>query len=162
MLKTEKGKLLHDFFEIGMIIKLIEGILQFLAGILVLVFKSDFVISLVQIIFKHEILEDSGDFLANMFINLSQSLSISSIFFLGFYLILNGLVKLVLFFGLWYEKICFYILAEFILFLFVVFQIIKFFSSNHLAFLLLALLDIGFIFLINIEYRKLIVSKDKE
>ena len=147
-------KSLHEIFTLGIIIKGIDGIFQIIAGLTLLIAKSDSISKFIQTIFQHEITQDPTDFIANYFLHLSQNLSISTISFLAVYLIINGSIKLILSSSLWFKKLWAYPLAAILLSLFVIYQITKFIATNSAILLILILLDISIIILLRFEYNK--------
>jgi len=155
MFKIKKEKALHDLFIIGIIIKGIDGILELIGGIILISIKSNSISKIIQTIFQHEIAQDPTDLIANYFIQLSQTLSISTISFAAIYLIIHGSIKLGLFSGLLYKKLWAYPLAGILLSLFVIYQLIRFSSTHSIFLLFLTLVDILIIVLLRFEYKRL-------
>lgn len=158
MFKLRKDKILHDLFIIGIIIKAIDGVLELIGGITLSLVKSDLISKIIQTLFQHEIAQDPSDFIANYFVQLSHSLSISIISFAAIYLIIHGSIKLGLFSGLWYKKLWAYPLAGVVLSLFVVYQFIRFFNTHSALLLFLTLIDILILVLLRFEYKRLKIT----
>lgn len=154
MLKIRERKILHDLFVIGVIIKGIDGLLELIGGIVLASVKSGSMFKIIQTIFQHEIAQDPTDLIANYFIRLSHSLSVSTISFIAVYLIIHGTIKIGLFSGLWYKKLWAYPLVGILLFLFVVYQLIRFFNTYSILLLFLTSVDILIIILLRFEYKR--------
>ena len=151
----ERRKILHDLFLIGIIIKCIDGILEFIGGIALAFAKTDIIINLVQKLFQHELIQDPTDIVANYLVKTSQNLSIGILTFASIYLIIHGLIKIGLFLGLWYKKIWAYPLAGIILSLFVIYQSIRIFNTHSILLLFLTLVDIFILILLRLEYKRI-------
>lgn len=157
MLKSNKEKILHDLFKIGIIIKGIDGFFELLGGIILIVTRGKFA-SIIQILFSHELSQDPTDFIANYFVHLSGTLSLGTIFFISFYLIIHGAIKLGLFFGLWFKKLWTYPLAWVLLSLFVIYQLFRFSYTYSIFLLFLTIVDFIIIVLLHFEYKRIKLS----
>ena len=155
MYKIRKETIFHDLFLIGIIIKGIDGVLELIGGIILIIARSDTISRLIQAFFQHEIAQDPTDLIANYFIHLSQSLSISTLSFVALYLIIHGSIKIGLFSGLWYKQLWAYPLVGILLSLFVLYQLVRFFNTYSALLLFLTLVDIMIIVLLRFEYHRL-------
>lgn len=153
MLKIRK-EFLHDIFLIGIFIKGIDGILELIAGIILLITKSNFISNFVQRIFQHELFEDPKDLIANYFVQTSTNISVSLLLFVAIYLIIHGIIKIGIFLGLWYKQAWAYPIAAIVLSLFVIYQSIRLFSNHSIILLFLILVDISIIILLRFEYKR--------
>ncbi len=110
---------------------------------------------IVQTIFKHELLQDPTDILANYLIKASHNVSFSTLSFAAVYLMIHGFIKIGLVTGLWFKKLWAYPLAEIVLSLFIIYQLIRFSRTHSLILILLTLLDIVILFLVSHEYKRI-------
>ena len=141
---------------IGIIIKGIDGILELISGVILFLIKSDLITKIIQTLFQHELVQDPTDIIANYLIHTSQNLTISALSFATIYLIIHGSVKIGLVLGLWYKKLWAYPLVGVILSLFIIYQLIKFFSTHSIILLFLTSIDVLIIILLRFEYKRLI------
>jgi len=153
-MRITKNIALHDIFMVGITIKGIDGIIEFLSGLTLLFTNSEFIMKIVQKIFEHELTQDSTDFIANTFIHASQSLTSSMLIFISIYLLIHGTIKIGLVAGLWYKKMWAYPLAAVIISLFVIYQVIRFFNTQSITLLLFTIIDIIILLLLKTEYRR--------
>jgi len=132
-----KRKLLHQGFELGILVKGADGILEIVGGILLFVVKPTQINMFLVLLTQHELVEDAQDFLANYLVKLGGSLSLDTQIFGGLYLLTHGVVKVALILGLWRKKLIAYPAAIIFLALFIVYQIYRY--IYHPAFWLIAL-----------------------
>ena len=150
---TEKN--IHLIFEISLFIKGFDAILETIAGILAYFVTQEFLIDIVQTIAAGELAEDPRDAVVNAIIHLIHQYSTGTQYFVAFYLMIHGAVKLWLVIGLLRQKLWYYPTALVIFFLFIVYQLYQF-TFNHSAWLLvLTVLDVIVIILTVHEYRYL-------
>jgi uncharacterized membrane protein len=107
LLNLMMRRVLHRFFELGMLIKGIDGGLELVGGLL-LVFLSPAAVNRVVFFFvEGELREDPTDLIANLLLHTTRSASQvrvpASVF-----LIVHGIVKLVLVAGLATGRLCSY------------------------------------------------------
>ncbi|MFL0268959.1 DUF2127 domain-containing protein [Candidatus Clostridium radicumherbarum] len=153
--KYMNNDLIHKSFEIGILLKAIDGILEIIGGILLKFFTPASLNKLVVLLTQHELSEDPNDIISNMMIKMSASFSISTQNFGVFYLISHGLVKFILIIFLWKRNIWAYPLTIVSLVLFIIYQIYRY-TIDHSAFLIvLTIFDIIMIFLTYIEYKRM-------
>lgn len=160
MSKIKKETILHDIFLIGIIIKGIDGFLELIGGMALLFIKSDYIISIVQRIFQHELVQDSTDLIANYVVHTSHTISTDTILFIAMYLLIHGVIKLGLVIGLLSKKLWSYPLAGGVLSLFLIYQIIRIINNHSLILMLFTLIDIIILVLLRFEYKRLTHQKN--
>lgn len=152
---SANSNILHKGFEIGILIKTIDGILEIIGGILLIFLNpsrlSNFVVWLTQ----HELSEDPRDVIANFMIKLSSKFTISTQYFGVFYLISHGIVKLILIIFLLKRKPWAYPLTIISLILFIIYQIYRYTLYPSSGLIILTIFDIVMIILTFIEYRRI-------
>lgn len=154
-MKVKNKDIVHISFEIGLIIKGIDGLLEILGGFLLLYLNPNRMGRLVVLLTKHELLEDPKDLIANVLIRFSHSFSISTQAFGVFYLISHGVIKCVLIILLWRKKLWAYPLTIVSLLLFIAYQIYRYTVHASVSLVLLTIFDIIMIILTVIEYRRI-------
>ena len=89
-------RVLDTTFRVGLIVKLVDGILELVGGVLLLVISPQRIGEAVRFLTQHELAEDPHDLFANLLVHAAGSLSVSASLFGAFYLLVHGLVKVLL------------------------------------------------------------------
>jgi len=152
---TKPKDLFHMGFEVGLILKGINGLLEIIGGILFLFLSPDRLNQIVVFLTQSELSSDPNDMVANALMNLSLSFSISTQHFGAFYLISHGFIKCILIFLLWRRKSWAYPLTIAALVLFITYQLYRYVISPSWFLIALSIFDGIMILLTLIEYRKI-------
>jgi uncharacterized membrane protein len=88
--------LLDQTFEIGIILKGLDGVLEVIGGLLLLVVSPATIDRMVTNLTQHELSEDPHDFLATHLLRTAHGLTGSAVLFGAVYLLAHGLVKVIL------------------------------------------------------------------
>jgi uncharacterized membrane protein len=145
---------LHVAFEIGVILKGLNGLLELIGGTLLLVFPPSslqrFVVSLTQ----DELSRDPNDFIATHLRAAADHLSVGGKTFAAIYLLSHGVIKAVLVYALIKDKLWAFPWAIGVFGAFGIYQIYRY--SVHPSGWLIALtvLDVVVILLTSIEWRR--------
>lgn len=160
---TDSKKIMHAGFEISLLIKGIDGILETGGGILFLFISPERLNSLVQFLTQREISEDPNDLVSNLLINMSQGFSVSLQTFVAIYLMTHGMSKVLLVYLLQMKKIWAYPLSIGFLMLFIGYQIHRYLYSHSILMIFLTLFDLVMIWLVLVEYKRVkeMVQKKK-
>jgi len=142
-------------FEIGLILKGINGLLEIVGGLLLLFLNPDRMDKLIIILTQNELSKDPNDKVANTLISLGHSLSISPNHYGIYYLMTHGLIKCILIFLLWRKKIWAYPLTMVVLAIFITYQLYRYTISPSAFLIALSVFDSIMIVLIFLEYRKI-------
>jgi uncharacterized membrane protein len=140
-------------FRLGILVKGIDGLLEMVGGLALLVLTSDFLNTVVGLVTVHELSEDPGDFLANAMKHLASTLSSDTKRFAGAYLIGHGCIKVMLVAGLWREKRWAYPAALWFLSAFVVYQLYRYTHTRSVILLAFTAMDVFIIWAIWRDYR---------
>lgn len=92
----QRRKLLDRTFFVGLILKGLDGVLELVGGVLLLLVKPTQIGVIAQVLTQHELSEDPHDLIANSLLHAANSLNASASLFGAIYLLLHGLVKVVL------------------------------------------------------------------
>lgn len=149
------SNIFHKSFEIGILLKAIDGVLEIVGGILLLFLNPNRLGNLVAFLTQHELSEDPRDVIANFMIKLSSKFTVSTQYFGVFYLISHGIIKLVLIIFLWKRKPWAYPLTIASLFLFIIYQIYRYTLYPSVGLVILTLFDVIMIILTFIEYKRI-------
>src|SRR4029453_12168667 len=88
--------LLDQTFEVGIILKGLDGVLEVIGGLLLLVVSPATIDRVVTGLTQHELSEDPHDFLATHLLRTAHGLTGSAVLFGAVYLLAHGVVKVVL------------------------------------------------------------------
>ena len=151
----QKNNIVHKSFEIGIILKGIDGVLEVIGGVLLIFLNPVRLNKLTAILTQHELSEDPRDMISNYMIKISSNFSISTQYFGVFYLISHGVVKFILVMLLRRKKLWAYPLTIFSLVLFIIYQIYRFTIDHSVGLLILTIFDLIMIALTFIEYKNM-------
>ena len=155
-MKIREATVLHDFFEAGIFIKLINGIFEIIAGTALFFINSRQIIRFVEILFSHELNHDPRDFVANIIVSSANHLSVRAKLFAVIYLVAHGAINIGLFSLLSSRKLWAYPLAGFILIFIGLYEISIFFRTHSYILFSLIIVDLIIIILLRFEYLRVI------
>lgn len=155
MKSDQLKKVVHISFEIGLLLKGIDGFLEILGGLLFTVLNPQRLNHLVYLLTQHELSEDPNDVVANFLVSLGHGFSISTQQFAKIYLISHGIIKLIFILLLWRKKLWAYPLSVLFLVFFIIYQIYRYTLLHSISMILLTLLDVAMIVLTYLEYKRI-------
>lgn len=88
--------LLDRAFGVSLILKGLDGVLELVGGVLLLVVTPQQIGAVARFLTQHELAEDPKDLIANAVLHLVGGLNVSASIVGAIYLLLHGLVKIVL------------------------------------------------------------------
>lgn len=147
-----KEKQVHFLFRIGISVKGIDGFLEFVCGLALLIAGHSFIRKLVARLAHGELVEDPHDFVATHLVRFANHFSIGTQHFAAIYLLLHGLTKLGLVAGLLRGKLWAYPTALAVLGFLLCYQAYRFIHNHSIALLVFSVVDVIIIFLIWREY----------
>ena len=150
----KSGDLLDRAFAIGIILKGLDGVLEVVGGVLLLVVSPTTIDQLSRALTQHELSEDPHDFLATHLLHAAGSLTGSSLEFGAAYLLLHGVVKIVLVAALLRDQIWAYPWMIIFLIVFIVYQVYRMTFAFSIGLLGLTIFDVVVVWLTSREYRK--------
>ncbi len=142
-------------FFIILIGKALFACLQMILGVILFFVNKEVLNTITSDFLREELIEEPNDVLATKILNATFHISGQTQLFLAFYLLIHGLVKIGLVYGLYKQKLFVYPLAAWIFFIFLLYQIYRYFLTSSVWLLALSILDVFFIYLIMYEYKKL-------
>jgi uncharacterized membrane protein len=148
-------KMIHIGFEIGLIIKGVDAVLEIIGGFLMFFLNQSRLSKIINFIIQPELLEDPNDRIANALAALSRNFSIDAQHFGIFYLLTHGFIKLFIVSLLWSRKLWAYPFSIIALILFIIYQIYRYIINPSAWLILLTILDIIMIVLTILEYRRM-------
>jgi len=144
---------LHRLFDLGVIIKGIDGALEVAGGVMFVLVKPQTLNAMVLFLTAHEISEDPADLVANLLRHSVRHLSSNTTLFAGVYLLGHGFTKLFLVVGLLRGKLWAYPAALWFLAALVVYQLYRILLTHSLALTGLTAFDLVVMSLIWHEYH---------
>jgi len=92
-------------YEIALLLKASQAFLEVVAGILFYAISTTAITTFILFIAHGELAESPNGIVSNFLIQSAHQLSVSGKFFIGFYLLIHGIIKLVLIFWIVRKKI---------------------------------------------------------
>jgi uncharacterized membrane protein len=142
-------------FQIGIFFKGIDGLLEIVGGLLVLLVKPETISRLISTFTQHELSEDPHDVVARALVRLVDQVSADSQVFAGVYLLSHGVIKVFLVEALFRGRLWAYPTAIVFFAFFIVYQMYRYYLESSLAMIVLSVLDVVVIVLTWLEYRRL-------
>lgn len=146
--------LLDKTYEIGIIIKGIDGILELVGGALVLILSPGAITGIAHFLTQHELQQDPHDFIAMHILKLGQHLAHGPNYFAAAFLLTHGAVKVFLVACLLLNKLWAYPWALVVLSLFLVYQLYQMVTRPTFTMAFLSVLDAVIIWLIYREWQQ--------
>jgi uncharacterized membrane protein len=144
-----------DAFKVSLYLKGLDGLLETLGGVLLLLISPEQINHLARWFTQGELSQDPHDFIANHILKTAHHLTGSSLAFGAAYLLSHGLVKIFLVFEVLRGRLWAYIALITVTALFVIYQIYRMAAVRFsVSLLLLTLFDLLIIYLTQKEYRR--------
>ncbi|MBB6404765.1 DUF2127 domain-containing protein [Arthrobacter sp. AZCC_0090] len=145
--------LLDRTFRVSLILKGLDGVLELVGGILLLLVTPRQIGDLVRFLTQHELAQDPNDFVANTLVHMTSNLSVSASLFGAIYLLLHGLVKIVLVWAVLKDKLWAYPWMIAFLLVFILYQGYRIAVAFSWGLVLLTAFDIFIVWITAREYR---------
>jgi uncharacterized membrane protein len=144
---------LDTTFRVSLVVKAIDGVLELIGGVLLLVVSPAQITAVVRFLTQHELAEDRHDVFANLLVHAAGSLSVSATVFGAIYLLLHGLVKVVLVAAVLSGRLWAYPWMIGFLLVFIGYQLYEMIVHFSLGLLALTLFDVFIVVLTAREYQ---------
>ena len=152
-MKLSRRSLLHGTFEIGITLKCIDGAVQVLGGLLLLVFTPASLQSWIHTVFRHVFGLGPHGRLASEILNTALDFAGNARLFAAVYLVSHGVIKIGIVAALWMNKLWAYPLAIFVFTGFIVYQTYRY-TFTHSGWLIwLSVFDAAVVLLTWREYQ---------
>src|SRR6266516_7667051 len=146
--------LLDQTFEVGIILKGLDGVLEVIGGLLLLVVSPATIDRIVTSLTQHELSEDPHDVVATHLLKTAHGLTGSAVLFGAVYLLAHGVVKIVLVAALLKDELWAYPWMIVFLGIFIVYQVYRLSFKLSVGLTLLTVFDAFISWLTYREYRK--------
>ncbi|MEP6942823.1 MAG: DUF2127 domain-containing protein [Betaproteobacteria bacterium] len=152
MTSSRRAVRLHRFFELAILFKGLDGLLQTIAGIALLFVPLRSIYSLVTFLTARELADDPDAWLANTVQHAADALSPGSKNFASAYLISHGVVKLFLVYALWREKLWAFPVALAFIGGFIAYQLYRVAHTHSITLVVFTVIDLIVCWLVWREY----------
>lgn len=125
MSRFRHGDLVDRAFLVGIILKGLDGLLEVLGGMLLLLVSPAAIADLARALTQHELSEDPHDFLATHLLHATGTLTGSALTFGAVYLLSHGVVKIVLVAAILRNQLWAYPALIVFLILFIIYQLYR-------------------------------------
>lgn len=154
MSRFKPGDPLDRIFEIGIIFKGLDGVLETVGGLLLVVVTPATINRLTMGLTQHELSEDPNDFIADHLLGYAHGLTGSAVTFAAVYLLLHGITKIVLVAALLRNQIWAYPWMIGFLLIFIGYQLYRLVLSPTFGLSVLTIFDALIVWLTWREWRK--------
>ncbi len=154
--------LLDRTFEIGIILKGLDGVIELIGAVLVTFVPAHTILHIASTLTANELAEDPNDFIAGHIVQYANELAGKDKWFAALFLLSHGLIKVVLVVGLLRTLAWAYPFAFVTLGAFVMYQTWLLMHHFTVGMLLLTLFDLFIIWLTWREYQKFKVERLKQ
>ena len=151
----DRNQTIHLLFDISVIAKGVDGVLEIVGGVLLFLVNPDQVNRLVRILTQHELSEDPHDLVAGLLLHSAQQLSIGTKAFAALFLLWHGVVKVVLVWALLRKQWWAYPIGIVAFGLFLLYQLYRYSHTQSAWLLALSVVDLFVIVLTWLEYKRL-------
>jgi uncharacterized membrane protein len=140
---------LDETYRVSLVLKGIDGALELIGGLLLLLVSPATMDRVARTLFQHELSEDPNDFVARHVLHMTANLHATR-FFGAVYLLSHGAAKLVMVIGLWKHQRWAYPFALVFLVSFVLYQLYRMTFAPSVGLTLLTIFDV---FVIGLVWR---------
>ena len=160
-MNINRKSVIHASFEIGLLLKGVDGIIEIIGGFLLLFISPYQIHTIINKVSQHELSEDPNDILIKFILKLSNEYSVSTQVFSAIYLFSHGIIKLLIIYLLNKKKYWAYPLSIVFLVLFIIYQSYRYIHTHSIWLNVLTVFDFIMIYLTLSEYKN-IHQKDKK
>lgn len=157
----KKISTLHRIFRVTILVKGIDGLLDVLSGLFLVLIGADRRNEIIPFLVRGELVEDPNDIIANYLLNVSHHLLPDTQTFIILYLAIHGFAKIGIALSLWGKNVKLYKLAGALLAVFIIYQLYRLSHTHSVILLVTTLFDAVILFLLQREYRALIKKHKK-
>ena len=150
-----KYKITHLLFDISLIGKAVDGVLEVVGGVALLLVNPDRINWMLWVLTQRELIEDPHDLIAGFLLRSVQGLSADTKVFAAIFLLWHGIVKIGLVWALQRKLTWAYPTAIAAFGLFLGYQIYRYSHTLSVWLLALSILDLFVIMLTWFEYKRL-------
>lgn len=150
---------LHQLFELAILIKGVDGVLELTGGILLVSMNQSTMDAVVIFLTQHEFSFDHHDIFMTHAIQIFRQFTSGSRMFGTFFLIGHGFIKIWLMFAVWQNKLWAYPIAIGFFLLFISYQSYRLTHSHSWTLAFFTILDMIIVVLVWREYIRLVKAR---
>lgn len=151
---VEREKDILWFFDLALLLKVVNGGLEILAAFLVLIVPPSLVLKIIQFATSGEIAQDPDDPVATAIRSAAHAFTVHTHYLLALYLVLHGAIKVMLVIGIFAGKRIAYPLFMIALVVFGAYEAYRGFVRQEVLLQVLAIFDFALLMLTAYEYRR--------
>jgi uncharacterized membrane protein len=144
---------MHGLFEVAILVKGIDGVLETAGGFLLWFVPLRTIDSLLQLLITHELSDEPDDWFVKMLRHAAETFSVDTKTYASVYLVSHGVLKLFLVYFLWREKLWAFPVAIAFIAAFIGYQLYRYTHTHSPAILVFAAIDVAVTWFIWREYR---------
>ena len=152
--KEEREKDILWLFNLGLLLKAVNGVLEVLVAFLIFIVPPSLVLRIVEFVTGGELAQDPDDPIISAIRDAAQSFAVHTHYFLALYLVLHGAVKVLLVIGIFKGKKIAYPLLMIALAIFGSYEAYRGFMRQEFLLQILAIFDFSLLVLTAYEYRR--------
>lgn len=152
--RTSGDALLDRTFRISLTLKGLDGVLELIGGVLLLLVSPQQIGDVARFVTQHELAQDPGDPLASAVLHAASAASLSASVFGAIYLLLHGLVKIVLVWAVLKDRLWAYPWMIGFLLVFIFYQLYRIVVAFAWGMVLLTAFDVFIVWITAREYRR--------
>jgi uncharacterized membrane protein len=149
-----RDKILHDLFNVTILIKGINGVWEIIVGVLFLIFKRETIYRAIITLTEQKIVSGLSHSANNYVIRQANNFSTNTKYFIAFYFLFYGVVNIFLVVSLLRGKLWAYPTAILFFIFFILYQFYIFFLRRSSLLLLFTIFDVCLVFLAWLEYQR--------
>ncbi len=157
-IKFEAKTRLDKVFEVGILLKALDGTIEIIGGLLLLFISAATINKIAVFLTSEELSQDPHDFIASHVLHYAQHIDHGALIFGSIYLLAHGLVKVILVVEILRGRLWAYPGLIVVTSAFMLYQIYRIGYSGSLSLVLLTIFDAVVVWLTVLEYRKRRVS----
>lgn len=151
----QKDRLVHIVFNISIVAKGIDGVLEIAGGILLFFISPAQVSRILRALTQHELSEDKHDVIARYLFNIIHHFYAGAELFASIYLLWHGAVKVALVVALLLKQRWAYPTAMIAFLLFIAYQLYRYSHTHAFSLIVLSVIDVFVIIMTWLEYKRL-------
>ncbi len=152
--KKERERNILWIFDLALILKAVDGGLEMVGAVLVLVVPPSLVVKVIDFVTAGELAQDPHDPVANAINNAAQAFAVSNHTLLALYIVAHGAIKVFLVIGIFAGKRIAYPLFMAALAIFGTYEAYRGITRGGLLLQILAVFDLSLVVLTAYEYRR--------
>ena len=152
--EVEREKDILWFFDLALWLKVVNGGIEVLGAVLVLVVPPSLVVKLIEFVTSGELTRDPDDPVASALHDAATSFAVHTHYLLALYLVLHGAIKILLVLGIFAGKRIAYPLFMLALVIFGAYEAYRGFVRHEVLLQVLAVFDFSVLVLTAHEYRR--------